>query len=111
LQLSDAQAREAISFVPAWLDRVRNSGARRVVIDLSAVQRVDWSGFGVLLAKLRDVLRVAVQITGVGVSDAVSLRSIGLLDGVNVQQRRQRPEAHGSTEEKQSSSGQLGYGK
>lgn len=87
---SQAQAREASRFVATWIDRVRVSGAHRVIIDMSAVHRLDLSGFGVLLAKLRDVLRVSVQLTDVGVSEAVSLRSMGLVDGVVVQQRRSR---------------------
>jgi hypothetical protein len=88
LRPSEAQARDASRFVPTWVVEVRDCGARRVVIDMSAVHRLDLSGFGALLAKLRDVLRVTVQLTGVGVTEAVSLHSMGLLDGVVVQQRR-----------------------
>jgi hypothetical protein len=88
LRPSDAQARDASRFLPTWVDEVRDSGARRVVIDMPAVNRLDLGGFGVLLAKLRHVLRVTVQLIGVGVSEAVCLRSMGLLDGVAVQQRR-----------------------
>jgi hypothetical protein len=59
-----------------------------VIIDLSEVYGLDFSGFGVLLAKLRDVLRMTVSITGIGVSDVVSLQSMGLLDGIAVERRR-----------------------
>jgi len=88
LRPSDEQARHASRFVPAWLKRVRDCAASQVIIDLSEVCGLDFSGFGVLLAKLRDVLRVTASITGIGVSDLVSLQSMGLLDGIDVARRR-----------------------
>lgn len=96
------QAREAIAFVPLWLNQVREAGGRHVVIDMSQVDRLDLSGFGVLLAKLRDVLRVTSRLTGISISEIVSLRSIGLLDGADVElcsrssRRRRRTTPHGS---------------
>lgn len=90
LRPSDVQARYAIRFVPDWLEQVRACGASQVSIDLSEVCGLDFSGFGVLLAKLRDVVRVTVSITGISVSDAVSLQSMGLLDGIAVERRSRR---------------------
>jgi hypothetical protein len=90
LRLSDEQARNPIPFLPTWLDRVRDSGARRAVIDMADVYRLDLSGFGLLLAKLRDVLGVTVVVRGIGPTEAVSLQSMGLLEGVSVERRRHR---------------------
>ena len=87
LHLRDEQARNASRHIPAWLDEVRDAGANEVSIDMSDVHRLDFSGFGVLLAKLRDVLRVRVRLASVGVSEAVSLRSMGVLDDIAVEQR------------------------
>jgi STAS domain len=84
LRPSSEQARLASRFVPSWLDQVRNSGTRHVVIDMSEVHGLDISGFGVLLAKLRDALDVTVSLTDVGVSEAASLASMDLIDDVAV---------------------------
>jgi anti-anti-sigma regulatory factor len=83
----DEQARNANRHIPTWLDQVRDAGAHQASIDMSDVHRLDFSGFGVLLTRLRDVLRVTVMLTSVGVSEAVSLRSMGLLDGIVVEPR------------------------
>src|SRR3954447_20464592 len=84
------QARNVIQFLPTWLSQVRDAGGRHVAIDMSEVGGFDLSGFGVLLAKLRDVLRVSVRLTGIGVSEAVSLQSMRVLDGVTLELRDRR---------------------
>ena len=90
LRLGEEQARDVSRSVSTCLNQVRDCRATRVVIDMSDVHRLDFSGFGVLLAKLRDVLRVTVLLNEIGVSEATSLRSMGLLDGVTVKQRSVR---------------------
>ena len=90
LHLSAEQARDPLGLIPRWLGRIRAAGTRHVVIDMSDVNRLNLTGFGVLLAKLRDQLDMTVLLTGIGVSEAVSLRSMGLLDGVAVERRRPR---------------------
>ena len=75
------QADHAYWFVPAWLARIRASGAEQVVIDLSAAHRLDFTSFGVLLEKCRDVLGAQVVITGAGAHLVQTLRGHDLLAG------------------------------
>lgn len=65
---SQEQAERVCRHLSHWLDRLRACGAGKVVIDLSRVRRLDFTGFGVFLAKVRDVLAVPVVIVGAGVS-------------------------------------------
>ncbi|GAB3377824.1 STAS domain-containing protein [Amycolatopsis echigonensis] len=76
---SAEQAECLCRHLPGWLARLRTGGARQVVIDLHRVRRLDFTGFGLLLRLLRDVLGVPVVITEAAGHVAATLSQLDLL--------------------------------
>jgi len=81
---SQEQAERVCRHLSHWLDQLRACGASKVVIDLSRVRRLDFTGFGVFLAKVRDVLAVPVVIVGARGYLVETLRQLDLLAGAEV---------------------------
>ncbi|AXB46092.1 hypothetical protein BAY59_35070 [Prauserella coralliicola] len=91
LRPSAEQAERLARHLPRWLARLRTGGARQVVIDLHRVRRLDFTGFGLLLRLLRDVLRVPVVITEAAGHVAATLNQLDLLADAQLVPAPHRP--------------------
>ncbi|MBF6375429.1 MULTISPECIES: STAS domain-containing protein [Actinomycetes] len=85
------QAERLCRHLPGWLARLRTGGARQVVIDLHRVRRLDFTGFGLLLRLLRDVLGVPVVITEAAGHVAATLSQLDLLADARLVPAPHRP--------------------
>ncbi|MFD4254847.1 STAS domain-containing protein [Amycolatopsis thermoflava] len=88
---SAEQAERLCQHLPRWLARLRTGGARQVVIDLHLVRRLDFTGFGLLLRLLRDVLGVPVVITEAAGHVAATLSQLDLLADAQLVPAPHRP--------------------
>jgi hypothetical protein len=77
------QAERMPPYLPRWLAQVRHRRPRKVIIDLSRARRLDFTAFGVLLAKLRD-WDIPVMIVGAATYLAETLHQLALLAGATV---------------------------
>lgn len=84
------QAWHAHRHAGGWIADVLESGATHVVIDLAEAERIDFSGFGVILQRLH-AAGIAVRLINTAPHLAVSLRQLGLLHGATVQERPRPP--------------------
>ncbi|WP_447002128.1 STAS domain-containing protein [Saccharothrix isguenensis] len=84
LRPSPEQAEHVCGHLSRWLRRVRAAGVGKVVIDLSRVRRLDFTGFGVFLASVRDVTGLPAAIIGARGHLTETLRRLDLLAGAEV---------------------------
>jgi hypothetical protein len=75
LQPTPEHAEQVYLHLSEWLTWLRACRAQELVVDLSRARRLDFTAFGVFLAKVRDVLGIPVVITGAAAHLAHSLRA------------------------------------
>jgi hypothetical protein len=86
LRPSNADAWTAFRHMPAWLAQLRSIGAKRTIIDMHDVERMDFMSFGKLLRALRGT-GVQVLISNARPHLAVSLRTLDLVMGTDLVDR------------------------
>lgn len=83
LRPTNADAWTAFRHMPAWLAQLRSIGAKRTIIDMHDVERMDFMSFGKLLRALRGT-GVQVLVTNARPHLAVSLRTLDLVTGTDL---------------------------